>query len=192
MKTDIILKPEEIWDYFSENKELLVDTMELIATNDEYDVSIYLTNEDGYPNLIIESSNFDSDEFVMCDEKECASTAQLVYELYLTEQIISVVAEADDYALRLNFEDAVAEREDDLSCFVRRFLEDVLGDDPLFYTDMIEDVVEDCKEHFLEYLYRKHQISTYRPMELEDDDGVFEEEYPYEYLIFDDCGKLYD
>ena len=52
---------------------------------------------------------------------------------------------------------------------------------------LIEDVIEDCKEHFLEYMYRKHHLDIYRPMELEDDDGVFFKEYPYEYIEFSDA-----
>ena len=52
-------------------------------------------------------------------------------------------------------------------------------------------MVEDVKEHLLEYFYRKHGLSVYRPMELEDDEGVFIEDYPYECMEFDP-NPMYD
>lgn len=192
----IIVKPEEIWDYFDKRRAGLIKTMQPVAINEEYDVTIYLTNNSGLPSLVVESENIESVEFIITDKESCVATVQEVYDLYLTEQFLTVVmeeAESDDEELsESDIAEEISQREDDLTGCVLRFIEDALDEDnQILYTDLIDDIVEDCKEHFLEYLYRKHGVSTYRPMELEDEDGVFIEDYPYEYMEFEPS-PLYD
>lgn len=190
--TETIVKPENIWKHFEEHKSKLREIMEPVAINDEYDVIIYLTNENELPCLIAESSNFKNQEHRIKDEKSCTETARMVYNLYLTEQIIMVIMnEEEDEDTEPDVEDEIFEREADLDSFVERFIEDAFEGDPILYSNKLQSVVEDCKEHFLEYLYRKHGLSAYRPMELEDDDGVFIENYPYECMEYDSC-SLYD
>lgn len=182
--TTIFVKPDDIWKYFQDNREKLKTTMIAVAQSDLYDVTIYLSDDSGLPTLIIESSNVESEEFSITDEESCMTTASMVYDLYLTEQIVTVMMQESENS-------EMEEREADIDGFILRLLEDLLSDDPILYSDLIESVVQDCKEHFLEYLYRKHGLSVYRPMELEDDEGVFVEDYPYECMEFDP-NPLYD
>lgn len=63
-----------------------------------------------------------------------------------------------------------------------------------FISSIVEDevinpeVIQDCKDHFLEYMYRKFGLTIRRPMILEDEDGEdFFEEYPYECMVFEDA-----
>lgn len=178
------LKPHEVWDYFIKHKEELESSMEPIAENGDFDVVIYLTNEKGSPALFIESSNFDStDVYIENDEESCLIAIQDAYKTYLTDEVVNVIMES----VEADREDDIEDRESDLTSITTRFIEDILGESPILYSDLIEDVIEDCKEHFLEYMYRKHHLDIYRPMELEDDDGVFFEEYPYEYIEFSDA-----
>lgn len=193
--TKIIIQPEDLWEYFTKHRIELVNKMEPVATNDEYDVVIYLTNDNGLPSLMIESSNVESEEYVVEDEESCSATVQMVYDLYLTEQIMTVMMEEaegyDDDMSQLELEDMMAEREADIDGFFTRLIEDLFPDEQILYTDLMDDLVEDCKEHMLEYLYRKHGLSVYRPMELEDDEGVFIEDYPYECMEFNP-NPMYD
>ena len=49
------------------------------------------------------------------------------------------------------------------------------------------EIAQDVLDHICEYLYRKHDISSRRPMILEDENGEeFFEEFPYECMEFDD------
>ena len=50
-----------------------------------------------------------------------------------------------------------------------------------------DKISDDIKELVCEYLYRKYNISVYRPMYLEDEDGKeFFVEHPYEHMVFND------
>lgn len=85
-------------------------------------------------------------------------------------------------------EDEIFEREEWLDQAVMDFLETVIGDDfQMYEPDALGDLVEDCKDHFLEYLARKHSVPVFRPMLLEDEDGNdYYSEYPYEEMEFED------
>ncbi len=190
---NIQVEPKDIWEYFNENRNELLTDMVSVAENGDFDVIIYLTSDDDKPCLIVESSNCETKEFNIKDEESCEVIAAEVYNIYLTDRIIEVITieDIESEAVEMDTDDIISERESDLDCFVLRFLEDVLGEDPVLYSDKIDDIVEDCKERFLEHLYRKHKLSIYRPMELEDDEGVFFEEYPYECMEFE-TNPLYD
>lgn len=183
---EIKVQPSEIWDFFCKNKQRLLNDCEIVAESNDFDVVIYLTCVKDRPCLMIESSNVESAEFTMSPQgDDCEIVAEEIYDTYLTDKIISVME--DESGGFFSDDDISSEtlREEELSCAVLHFIEDVVGDDPILYEDLLDDVVEDCKEHFLEYLYREHDISVYRPMELEDEDGVFQEDYPYECMEFD-------
>lgn len=194
-EANIIVTPGELWDYFEKHSASLVKKMEPVAECSEYDVVIYLSNEDGLPSLMIESNNVESTEFHIEDKESCEATTQMVYDTYLTDQIVVVMMEEaernNDDLSELELQDMMAEREADIDGFFTRLLEDLFADEPVVYSDLMADVVEDCKEHLLEYLYRKHGLSVYRPMELEDDEGVFVEDYPYELMEFEP-NPMYD
>lgn len=181
---NIIIDAKDVWNYFTEHRKELVEDMITIAENTDFDVTIYLTNEDDLPYLMVESDNINSVQINIENEESCGSIVQEAYKQYLTENILSIIAaeqEAEE-----DVELIIEEREGDIDGFILRLLEDLFGDDePIIYSEEVDDIVEDCKEHFLEYLYRKHNLSVYRPMELEDDEGVFFEEYPYEYMNFE-------
>lgn len=181
---DILIEAKDVWNYFTEHRKELLEDMIAIAENTDFDVTIYLTNEDDLPYLIVESDNINSVQINIEDEESCGSIVQEAYKQYLTENILSIIAaeqEAEE-----DIELIIEEREGDIDGFILRLLEDLFGDDEqIIYSEEVDDIVEDCKEHFLEYLYRKHNLSVYRPMELEDDEGVFFEEYPYEYMNFE-------
>lgn len=187
---NIIIEAKDIWEYFKEHRAELVHDMVTVAENDDFDVIIYLTNDGNKPCLMIESSNVQSTEFSIDDEASCEITATEVYDTYLTDKIIEVIAE-EEMEADLELEATMEEREADITSFFERLIEDLFPDEPILYTDLMSDLVEDCKEHLLEWFYRKHGLSVYRPMELEDDEGVFVEDYPYECMEFDP-NPMYD
>lgn len=191
-KAKIFVPPKDLWEYFDKNRLHLLSVMEPIAQNSDFDVIIYISNDRGLPLLTIESSNVDSVGFPIESKNTCEATASKVYELYLTEQIVSVMMEEiESETEELDIEDVIAEREADIDSFFERLIDDLFGVASGCDTVVNQDVINDCKEHLLEYLYRKHGLSVYRPMELEDDDGVFVEDYPYECMDFEPC-SLYD
>ena len=111
-----------------------------------------------------------------------------IYETYLTDKVVATLSELDGGELLTDeeIEGIIDERECELDCAVSDFLMVVLHD---YFDDLTTDYAEICddlKEHFLEYIARKHDLPVYRPMYLEYDDGDEFEEYPYENMEFDD------
>ena len=100
--------------------------------------------------------------------------------------ILTEIANDEEESL-LEQQDAIEEREMELDIAVSEFISAVLGGDAYLDSEDYDDIIEDCKDHFLEYLARKHGLDIFRPMVLEDEDGEdFYEEYPYECMEFDD------
>lgn len=79
---------------------------------------------------------------------------------------------------------SIEDREDELDMLVFNFIDGITDGDDL--DEITDEVLQDCKEHFLEYIYTKHGIQAYRPMVLCDETGnemIFD--YPYAYV----CGE---
>lgn len=198
MNEVVIYSPTEIWALFQREKQRLKSEMKMIAKNPAFNVIVYLTSEDrgltSYPNIIV---YLDDDEIyseVSVSQRDCEQTAKKVYGEYLSEgRLINHIIEKD--ANKVNTNDALDQeleidsREEELDEATRQFLHDVLGG-PLddFVNDDIDEIYEDCKDHFLEYIARKWDISIYRPMILEDETTgeEFFEEYPYECMDYED------
>lgn len=87
-------------------------------------------------------------------------------------------------------EERIEQREQELTDIIDDLLYMILEDD--FYSvvgcEAYNAIVDDLKEHLLEYLWRKHGISVRRPMELIDKESgrIFYDEYPYECMVYDE------
>ena len=81
----------------------------------------------------------------------------------------------------------IDEREDEIDAAVDDFLAVILQTNGYEYDSAIDEIHDDAKEHFIEYLARKFKFEIYRPMYLEDENGEdFFEEYPYGCMEFED------
>lgn len=191
MAQKIIVEPRDLWSYYLEHKKQLTSTMFEIAQNKEYGVSIYLSeNEKGNASIVVEADDMEVYSETIVNDRDARTTCEKIYDKYLSDKVVDILAEMgiddEDDMTALEEEDAIDEREAELDEALYSFLDTVCGEDYFdFYADY--DMIEDIKDHFLEYLARKHGIPVRRPMVLEDEDGEdFFEEYPYECMIFDD------
>ena len=76
---------------------------------------------------------------------------------------------------------AIEDREQDLTVAFAKLMQVIAEDSDSGYPE--KDVIDDLKEHVLEYMHRKHNFNIYRPMVVEYDDGSEEYlEYPYDSL----------
>lgn len=192
----INIESHKLWEYIKQQDRSghLDTTMYEIASNEEYGIAVYISKDSkGRYCIVVEAD--ESEVFNECvySEDDTRRTCDKVYENYLTDKVIEIIAEMtepdedEDSILGLEVEDEIELREDDLTEFTTSFIMDVLGGDAYFDGVDFDEIVDDCKEHFLEYMARKHGLSIYRPMVLEDEDGEdFFEEYPYECMEFDD------
>lgn len=185
---EIFNTPEEIWGYLEEHREDLLGQMYLIAQNENYGIQIWLTIEDGNPYVIVEADDDEIYREDIFDAKDAEETISRVYEDYLSMKAIDSMGLMDDV---YDEDDPTAEeleismREEELDDAVSIFISEVTDGNSSY---METEVVDDLKEHFLEYMARKWDMRIYRPMFLEDcDDGKeYYSEYPYEEIEYED------
>lgn len=176
----IIIEASEVWEYFNDQFKELVNTMHMIAEHKDYGIEVYLSNEHGFPALIVEADGVEMYKETVLNEKDCESTVKEVYDTYLTDKVISKMLEDsddDDYEEFINME--IEAREDELSEAVFNCI-DVFCDGAFEYYEEMAEICEDFKDLVCEYLYIKWGLEPRRPMILEFEDGSESyEEYPY-------------
>ena len=188
MSKKVTVEASELWDYFQKHKEKLVSSMHEVASNDEFGIVIYITEDEGLARIVVTADDEEVYDEEVISAKDCKDTAERIYDDYLTSNVIEILAggKDDEDDSRFEIEDQIEEREAELEDALYMFLGAVCDDDSVEYY-LEDELVQDVKEHFLEYLARKWGIPIRRPMFLEDEDGEeFFEEYPYEYMVFDD------
>ena len=191
MAVEIKLQPEEVWPVFQRDKERLKHDMDLIASNMEYGVEIYLTEQDGYPSISVLVDDMECCCDLGINESDCKRTVSDIYDDYLTNRIIETLGARENECVEdfteAEMEDLIDERENELTDLVFDFIRAVLDTDPEDYVEDADALCADCVDHFLEYLHRKWNLPIYRPMFLEDESGEeFFEEFPYDSMEFED------
>ena len=188
---EIMIDSSELWDYCEENEDTLLTAQHMIAENPDYGMSVWITCESGSPEIIVESDDIEIYREEILNGKDAKRTADRIYEEYLSIKAIETVTEAeDDGTVYVDDEDEdnqvlINEREDDLDAAVMEFV-NIVSDTGCY--NIKDEVLDDLKEHFLEYMHKTWGIGIYRPMYLEDVDTGEEyfTEYPYEDMVFDD------
>ena len=192
MNEKIIVQASEVWGYFQDEVDDLKVHMHQIAGNPEYGVAIFVTEDSGLPSIVVTADDVQVYEETAVSAHDCQRTVEKVYDMYLTSKAIdylTAIGDSSSDLTAIDIEDMIDERESELDTATYEFLlaavQDAYIDD--YATTDFDDIVDDLKEHFLEYMARKHGIPVYRPMMLEYEDGSEElSEYPYEDMEFDD------
>ena len=190
MTRTITVGSADIVDYYRKNKFRLSQESEDIAENEAIGVVIYLSDTNGRPTITVLADDMQVAE-ATTGVDGLSELTQTMYDTYLDEQaFISAMTEGetdDEYNEEELAEALINEREDELDVAVDDFLATVLQTNGYEYDSAIDEIHDDVKEHFLEYLARKFKIELYRPMYLEDENGEdFFEEYPYGCMEFED------
>ena len=205
MAAKVFVEAWDVWGVFFQNLDTLRSHLKRIAENPEYGVVIYVTEEDNLPSIqvYIDENVFYTEECL--DKNDCTSTVKKIYEEYLSSKVIDKIIEKnreeeepqeemtdddDDYEEYTHdeLEEEIDEREDEIDLAISDLLSTVCDADIRTFCDNAEEIMEDCKEHFLEYLYLKWGFEIRRPMFLEDENGVeFYEEFPYDCIEFEDA-----
>lgn len=181
----IIVDPNDLWEYYEEHEFELENHMHEVANSYEYGVNIYVTKECGVGEIAVYVDDEELYTEVFSNKKECDSIACEIYNLYLSSDYVN-----SEYKFDLeedNYDDEIDIREETLDYAVIDFLDAVFETSPGSVAQMdIDDVIQDLKNHFLAYMYRKWGMDIYRPTYLIDENGEeFLEEYPYSHMVFD-------
>ena len=212
---NIILQPDECWQYFKDNKELLKQEIHMIAEEPNFGIAIYLANDSELPYVAVYVDDDMVDSCFALDEQDLTYTVDEFYKKYIEDsfQTLLRVSEEDedeeesfdDFDMDLEFDDfypswtnekeeesessteddLINDREEEINVSLENFLETVCEKSIVFAFK--PDEIDEIKDHFCEYLARKYKLEIWRPMYLEDENGKdFYTEYPYEHMIYDD------
>lgn len=193
MSMKVILTPSEVWSFFSENGFKFTSKVSEIAENKEFGVVVYLSAEGINPNIIVTQDDVTIHEEVAISPIDCERIVEEVFDQYLTYMVFNAIDVCNTTPLpspavavdnTINHDSEIETREAELDEALMSFLSVVVEDErELDYLD--PEIVDDIKDHFLEYLAKEYGLPIYRPMYLEDDDGEWYEEYPYDHMDFE-------
>ena len=188
----MLVEPDGVWQFFEENLETLQSGVELtIAERIEYGIQI-LAGFDDYPKLIVEQDGEEVDEEYCFNANDASDTLRRMSNNYLTSKAILDAMdeeEVDSWDDSKDYADNDLEieiTEDDIKETTLDFITHITG----LSTVMISDEeLEDCTNHFLEYLARKWEhTDIVRPMKLRDADTgeSYFTRHPYEDIVWSD------
>lgn len=194
--SSVTIEAKDVWAYFNRHKTELIKMMHQIARNEDCEVDIFITEKSGTPCVVVTHADYELYQERCLNPDDCYRTIQRVYNEYLDDSVINKIMQfyVDDdeekdleELSKLEIEDMISERETELDEAIVDFLTIVLEGYIDEESTDLDDICDDLKEHFLEYIARKHDLPIRRPMYIEFEDGSEEcEEYPYSCLIYDD------
>lgn len=198
---NIDVEASDIWDYCLDHQEELAKNQHLMAENPDYGMEVWVTMVNGSPELVVECDGSEIYREDILNEKDAKKTADRIYEDYLSIKAIETLTDDgnttvyEDTTVYIEDEEdddqsLIDEREDEIDLAIRDFI-CVVSDAGDYNIE--DEVIDDLKEHFLEYMYRKWGIGIYRPMYLEDADTGedYFTEYPYDDLVYEDDNPIY-
>ena len=169
----IYYEPDAVWE-LTADKSFCV----LLAECQDRGTEIYLDYEDEQPviGVYIDGEN----EFIeaVTDGDECESTVRECYEFYLDSSVTELLEGYSE--IKDDYQEICEQREHELNCLVDDFITEVCNQ--MLDGPKSGEVVNDLKEHFLAYMYRKHGLEPYRPMFVKTESGSEFKDYPYSIL----------
>lgn len=176
-----------VWAYFKRYEGELRSSLHLIAEWDECGIEIYLTAESDFPCIQVFADDTFVEEKISASADECEEDADEIYDSYLTQNLFGKLEEfsgIDDHD-RYADEDKAEEREAELDVALADFLEVALKNGELpdneSAIDPEDELFQEIKETFLEFLANGIGYKVYRPTFCEGTDGKeYIVDFPYE------------
>lgn len=192
MAGKINIQAADVWVFWQKNKNTLRTKPHDIAENPDCGIVIELSTAGDYPEITVFADDDEIERELVYGPTDCNACVLDIYTDYVTGNAQTKLAEyykthdkkeevddADpekDRAYQIDF------REEELKTAVFDLLSTVFSETEIPILDAMTDAAVD---DILQFLYQKHKLPIYRPMILEDDDGEFFEEYPYEHMVFE-------
>ena len=191
MGVHIHIPADAVWGFFQESRKRLNKEMVLIAENTDTEYAVYLTEENDLPVLAVAKTEYKEH---CVSEDDCTTVAKKFYTRYLFPVMITddkyipedVPDNGEDDETWMDMEDAMYERNDELSLAMADFLAIALQEGDNDGTNILEaygyEVVDEILDGFLKELSEDYGFHIYRPMivtEKESGCEVFTE-FPYD------------
>lgn len=190
---NIYIEAEEAWDYAVNHQDELAEKEELLAEDEDFGISVHMSIEEGIAeDILITFMVFQDDDEIYMDfcenAEECQEALKYIYNKYLSGNINEFMDLGyNDYLEKNDCENDTEENIDDAILSREMELDDAVADlldivAPNFLLEAnCDDGIDRLKDLICEHLYTDFNISVYRPMFLENEDGEDEFfEYPYE------------
>ena len=194
MGVHIHIPADAVWGFFQESRKRLNKEMVLIAENTDTEYAVYLTEENDLPVLAVAKGDEKTEYKEHCvSEDDCTTVAKKFYTRYLFPVMITddkyipedVPDDGEDETW-MDMEDAMYERNDELSLAMADFLAIALQEGDNDGTNILEaygyEVVDEILDRFLKELSEDYGFHIYRPIivtEKESGCEVFTE-FPYD------------
>ncbi len=203
MAGKVLIGSRIVWELFELNKSCLRNQLKSLAEDREKDIDIYLTEDTGFPQIVVMQNGRILESEIMVDEEDCASSVEKIYAKYLCKDYEVSEKEAkeekaeeqetpddtDDFSEEDIEEGMILDREDELDAALIDFLSVVFEEPASVTTTLLDDdpkEFEEIKETFLGYLAKMCKYDIRRPMYLEYPDGKVEfTEHPYDNMEVD-------
>lgn len=213
MKPVIHIQPTEGWGYYVANKKRLVEELVEIASNEETNTSVYMTEEDNSPYIYVYRNDQKIFQSACRTAYETERNLRVIFAQYIigisvvmddTEQKsdgnqnepvkesdgtddVPVCSELDDMS-EAEFKDYIDEREEVIYAAVCALIDVLTEDDTskLEFDKSEGECLDDVVDHIVEYLAIDCGFRVRRPMIIvEDESGLnVRTEYPYEEFDF--------
>lgn len=164
------VKVDDLWDYFVQHRSELANSYHMIASSEDDEFEIYLTDEDGFPAFSIEYE----EEEIYFVETCSALDAKTTYEDLLHQYIYKSVVESDDPGEYEDDEDDTAARCDEINCAVYDLLYVLLEAKPES-CDITDADIDEIASIVEQHLFDNYGISVRHPTEA----GGVIIEYPF-------------
>lgn len=208
------IQPLEAYGYFVRNKERLSEELVEIASNQETNTSVYMTEEDGNPSLYVYRDDRKIFQSKCATIYETERNLRVIYATYMPDPEVVDAQKADatntddkkpeaekvdsveasipktniDDMSNAEFENYCEEREDVILAAVTALIEVLTeGDSGVSELNKKDGIgIDSVINHIVEFLAIKAGLTIRRPMTLIDDDTntVVRTEYPYDEYEF--------
>lgn len=182
---DIYISAEEAWDYFNNHAAELEEDMLLMAEDDRTGMSVYMSEDCGDPVFYVYDDDTLIDEDSAINKVGCYEAVKNLFSEYLEDDDDEDIEDESSLLHEEEIDYSESELERTFYSLMTSLVEDFLD------CEEYSEILDDVKEHTLEYIARKHKLKIRRPMWLEDEKGVFYSEYPYEQMVFSDNNPIY-
>ena len=191
MGVHIHIPADAVWGFFQESRKRLNKEMVLIAENTDTEYAVYLTEENDLPVLAVAKGDEKTEYKEHCvSEDDCTMVAKKFYTRYLFPVMITddkyipedVPDNGEDDETWMDMEDAMYERNDELSLAMADFLAIALQEGDNDGTNILEAYGYEVVDEILDGFSEDYGFHIYRPMivtEKESGCEVFTE-FPYD------------
>lgn len=183
---EVVVSPDEIWEYFEKNAVKLEHAHHKCAQSDNW--SVWITNDDDLPTFTVFCGEEPMREYEAINKTDAMEQYMLALSDIGIEYGDLEVTEIDESAAE---EYDIQEREAELDDIISNAMSDMLGTDWLKVDeDAFKNAVSTAKEVLCDIMGKQYKLPLYRPMHLVGEDGKqFFSEYPYGSLAKGDSMK---